>query len=708
MTSITIAGSNHDTNIIISSNSATITDATAAASALGQAETNLLDSPLLLKLLAENPSLVSNFQAFPFNHLSTFNMGNIDTRGAQYPCSLLAWLNKEIISNLGPTCPGISNVELVVQGLLKIESTSTFKVSEFNKDYNYFNKNFQEMLRIMQHILAIEKYLGVNNNGFLTNSKVTKTSTAYVLDLLYNPDVQNQYDSLGSFFMKPDVLQKYALSEGAKNAKLPTVSEAQSLIAEMDYYVDLNYLDSGYYATTIDGLGVESSPIDILGNIFKWLARGHLASLTMAKSIRDDPTYVMTDVSGTPFISSAADKKYWTPDAIFNNMLNYYLTNIASWSGDFNTAVSGFANAQLTSKYGLVEHLPDPNGNVSVKFSLTNEKIKNALNNYNYVPPTLPVPVKGMVDGDLMTDIVPYELLVVKNDASGQVAYTNFLGEITPDVSTNPYDPTVTTRWQLYSDASSNSIVCIRAFSDSSGGAVSAYDSYVAYISSLLNVPTTLLVDISYMRLDIYASPVNAHLINNWWTKNKNTFVTDGLGKNLSGETFDIYVNPIFKNQGYWSYPWKPSSYGPTTTCNAVELFYCNTDLEASNVVKDIGGMTAGSKNTTESFIVGSDKNVAFCYRRFKDASLYEAGLPTVQEISGGLGPLLANNGCYEFTVEVTMNGTSAEASTLKTKIETNNAVWLASGVTPKNTTVYTLDPNAIGRGIDFPVIYGV
>ena len=705
-TNLTITGDNNDTNVIINSESATITDATAAASALVQAGS---DSPLLLKLLAENPSLVSNFEAFPFNHLSTFNMCNINTRGAQYPCSLLAWLNKEIISNLGPTCPGISNAELVVQGLLKIESTSTFKVREFNKDYNYFNKNFQEMLRIMQQILAIEKYLGVNNNGFLTNSKVTKTSTAYVLDLLYNPDVQNQYDSPGSFFMKPDVLQKYALIDGAKNVKLPTVSEAQSLIAEMDYYANLNYLDSGYYATTIDASGVESSPIDIIGHIFKWLARGHLASVTMAKSIRDDPTYVMTDVSGTPFISSAADKKYWTPDAIFNDQLNYFYTNIYPWVDNFNTGVSASANAQLTSKYGLVEHLPDPSNNVSVKFSLTNEKIKNALNNYNYVPPALPVPVKGMVDGDLMTDIVAYELFVFNDDASGQAAYSNFLTVVMPDVSSN-HDPTVTTRFQLYSDASSNSIVCIRVFSDSSGGTVSAYDSWLAGVSGVLDISAsaTPMVDMSYSRFDIYASPVNAHLIDNWWTKNKNTFVTTGLAQNLSDETLDVYVNPIFKNQGYWSYPWKPSTYGPTTTCAAVEIFYCSTDLGASNVVKDIGGITAGYKNNTESFILGSDKNIAFCYRRFKDASLYEAGLATPEQISGGFGPLLANNGCYEFTVEVTMNGTSAEASALKTKIETNNGVWQASGVTPKNTTVYILDPNAPGRGIDFPVVYGV
>ena len=61
------------------------------------------------------------------------------------------------------------------------------------------------MLEIIQQILAIEKYLGVNNNGFLTSSEVTTTSSAYKLDLKYNPDVQNQYVSTVSFFMKPNI-----------------------------------------------------------------------------------------------------------------------------------------------------------------------------------------------------------------------------------------------------------------------------------------------------------------------------------------------------------------------------------------------------------------------------------------------------------------------------------------------------------------------
>lgn len=384
MPTISIHGSNNESNLILSSENASITSDESKAKSNEVVPSEIVLNPRLpkfVKLLAEDSTALDSYLSNPFIKYSTWNMTNMYVEGDYYQLGLLAWLNKEISTYTGPTCPGISNVEMIAQQVITVKDTpaapanpamglngknGAIQVVPFNPSWNVLDENFQNALTIMDTILCFEENLGIHHSGMVSNSTLKTLGSNRVLHLDFNADVYKQFVP-GSFMLQPEVLKAAAINPDNSNVLLPTDAEASQIIATIDSELNKSFEKMQFGIKVSNESGTFGAVNDVLGSIIKVLARGHLSTATLARKIRENPNLPLQNMSGHEggnFLFAVAG---WIPGSYYMDPMLADANHFAEGSGNYlgsggvmpvlgsmwSPAVKAGAYEKLKSIYGI-------------------------------------------------------------------------------------------------------------------------------------------------------------------------------------------------------------------------------------------------------------------------------------------------------------------------------------------------------------------
>jgi hypothetical protein len=205
-------------------------------------------------------------------------------------------------SHAGTECPGISNMEWLVQKVYTYADQPGATVTPVNDTFSYFDHDFQMMLKHMDGILAIERDLGSSHYSVESRSSTTVESNGdHTLKLEIDPRYSEKYNP-GSFLFKPNVLKKWASTtskirltyDDAAYRATRDLLDAHADAVNAKAQCVMHETASGAAAAAAAGKG-DGVPrqVGLIGTIFKFLARGHSATGTIAYKIQNnDPSYV--------------------------------------------------------------------------------------------------------------------------------------------------------------------------------------------------------------------------------------------------------------------------------------------------------------------------------------------------------------------------------------------------------------------------------
>lgn len=338
MTSVSISGDSNDTNLILNSPYSHITSADTVSAVTTEIDRWFGYLPSLMPKYFQHMLHVTDASRNPFLKVSTYNMNQQDLRNPYMSIVLLAWLNGEIVSSMGPTCPGISMCEMLMQGVIvpvdmdeagnplmgaddpanppATGHANGIRWTKVNPDFNYFNVHLQNVLSMMEATLYWEKSVGFDQTkDFLAATMSTITGSGTNIVFAVNPQFvagaptvtggSDWYQGAG-----PNItvakLQSLATSMSAQNAMLPTDAEAAAMLTVFDAEVELLRQAHGLTAAHIDYSGnvvAGLEAIDVIGGVMRVLFRLHLYQATIVKKIRDEaaipgtyPEYASPDV----------------------------------------------------------------------------------------------------------------------------------------------------------------------------------------------------------------------------------------------------------------------------------------------------------------------------------------------------------------------------------------------------------------------------
>ena len=277
--------------------------------------------------------------------------------GSFWAVALYNILTQQILSISGPECPGIHNVECVIQKILKLESItdeSGNKVvwSKLNDNFNYNSRSHQLLLNEMDYVLSAERQLGVKHTGFRQHSTFNNGTLRLALDEY----VAKQFVP-GSFFLTVNTLKDYGNKTTGTKSKLTfdraKYNELRPKIAELAKQVNE---ESGFTVTVTQPDGtVLADKQPVLGTIYEFLWMGHAVTAIIGKEIQDGNTPKEIDYTkGTLVQQLLVSAASLIPPMYFESpeleeMGAYLLANGATWISAFSSAVNTAANKNLES-----------------------------------------------------------------------------------------------------------------------------------------------------------------------------------------------------------------------------------------------------------------------------------------------------------------------------------------------------------------------
>ena len=246
---------------------------------------------------------------------ATFHPSVLSINGIYEPVWLYLFLRQEILSSTGPSCPGITHVEAILNHTLKLESFGDFEITPINPEVSIYDPNFIEALGIMNQILTFEKELPVLSSGFLDVKRnfSTKVDEKSSVTFQFDKHCKEQYVH-GSFMLtvkKCEEIVKDLLSNTTKGEQIidniPDPYQSSQLLKKYEeHLIKFEQNCGGDYI--VSGKKVLNIPVGMM----RVLGRLHLATATIIKKEflkrKDNP--------GQPVILATEDVSLITPTLV--------------------------------------------------------------------------------------------------------------------------------------------------------------------------------------------------------------------------------------------------------------------------------------------------------------------------------------------------------------------------------------------------------